>query len=241
MRAIECRLLARYRYERPILDVGCGDGHFGSLLLPGGVDAGIDPSPESIAEAARRGVYRDLRVASACELPFPDASFSSVVSNCVLEHVPDLGSALDEIARVLKPGGFFALTVPSPNYERFLLGSTLFRSLRLGGLERSYSAWMTGLSYHYHYYWAEEWQHLLTKRGLVVREWRYYGSRATHRFFDLSHYLSAPSLLVRKLTGRWILFPGKPGVRLQQRFLRRYYEEQSAEEGAYIVMACTRG
>lgn len=240
LRAVECRLLARYRYERPILDVGCGDGHFGSLLFPEGVDVGIDPSPRSIAEARSRGAYRELYVASACKLPFPDESFGSVLSNCVLEHIPDLDGALDEIGRVLKPGGLFVLTVPSPNYERFLLGSTLLRGIRLGFLARLYGRWMTRISFHYHYYSPEEWARRLAARGLIVRESSYYFSRAAHRLFDLSHYLSAPSLLVRRLFGRWILFPGKPGVGMQRGLLHRFYLEEGVEEGAYIQMACIK-
>ena len=147
-----------------MLDVGVGDGHFGSILFPQGVDAGVDPSAESVEEARRRGVYGELRVASACALPYPDSAFRSVLSNCVLEHIPDLDAALSEIARVLEPGGFFAFTVPSPNYERFLLGYSIPQALRLGALARAYGAFMTRISYHYHYYSPEEW----SRRRVVV-------------------------------------------------------------------------
>jgi SAM-dependent methyltransferase len=234
-------MLSRYRFDHPMLDVGAGDGHFASLLFPGGVDVGIDPSREALKEASERGVYRNLQVASACELPFGDEAFASVISNCVLEHIPDLDSALAEIARVLKPGGMFATTVPSPNYEGYLLGTTLFRTIGLRSLARAYGKWMTRISYHYHYYSPEEWRQRLSRHGLIVREWRYYFSPGAHRMFDLSHYLSAPSLLVRKLTGRWILFPSKPGVGLQRAVLGRFYEQDVRGEGAYIMLVCTKG
>jgi ubiquinone/menaquinone biosynthesis C-methylase UbiE len=240
LRSIECRLLSRYQFERPMLDVGVGDGHFASVLFPGGVDAGVDPSAESLEEAGQRGVYRDLRVASACELPFPDSSFRSVLSNCVLEHVPDLDSALGEISRVLQPGGFFAFTVPSPYYERFLLWYSVPQALRLGSLARAYGKFMTRISYHYHYYYPEEWSRRLAEKGLTVRTWQYYGSPATHRMIDLGHYLSAPSLLVRKATGRWILFPSKPGVGFQRAVLHRFYNEAPPAAGAYIQFACVK-
>src|SRR3546814_8619033 len=45
-------------------------------------------------------------------LPFPDQSFEAVICSEVLEHVPDPRLVLDEIARVLKPGGCLLLTVP---------------------------------------------------------------------------------------------------------------------------------
>jgi ubiquinone/menaquinone biosynthesis C-methylase UbiE len=240
LRSVECRLLSRYTFEHPILDVGAGDGHFASLLFPDGVDVGVDPSAEVLSHAAKWGVYGELRVASAGDLPFPDNSFGSVISNCVLEHIPDLDSALGEIARVLKPGGFFATTVPSPDYESFLLGSTLFRSIGLKPLARLYGRWMTRISYHYHYYAPEEWRKRLARSGLQVMEWEYYFSPGAHRAFDLSHYVSAPSVLVRKMTGKWILFPNKPGVGLQRALLGRFYDRDVKGKGAYILLACTK-
>lgn len=222
-----------------MLDVGAGDGHFASLLFPDGVDVGIDPSAESLQEAARLGIYRQLLVASACELPFPDESFASIISNCVLEHIPDLGAALDEIARVLRPGGLFVTTVPSPNYERFLLGSTVLRSIGLRKFARDYGRWMTRISYHYHYYSPEDWQKRLAARGLTVADWQYYFTPGAHRVFDLSHYISSPSVVVRRLTGKWILFPNKPTA-IRRRILSRFYEQDPEGEGAYIFLACRK-
>ncbi len=52
---------------------------------------------------ARRGL--DIRRLSVTELPFPDGTFDAVISNAVFEHVPDVGAAVGEVARVLRPGG----------------------------------------------------------------------------------------------------------------------------------------
>ena len=52
-------------------------------------------------------------MASAQELPFPDATFDKVVCTEVLEHVPDDKRALSEMVRVLKPGGLIAVSVPA--------------------------------------------------------------------------------------------------------------------------------
>ena len=66
---------------RPLLDVGCGDGHFGAVALApaGPVDSGVDPNLARVREAAARGVYRLPLVASATQLPYADAAFASVV------------------------------------------------------------------------------------------------------------------------------------------------------------------
>ena len=99
---------------------------------------------------------------------------------------------------------------------------------------------MTRISFHYHYYTPAEWQEKLSARGLRVKEWEYYFSQSAHRVFDLSHYLSAPSVLVHRLTGRWILFPNKPGVRLQEAILRPLYNQRLNGDGAYILLACVK-
>ena len=88
------------------LDVGCGEGRFCRLLAPHRVDVvGIDPTPALIAAARARdrgGVYLQ---ATAERLPFGDATFDLVVSYLSLIDIPDIQSAISEMARVLTPGG----------------------------------------------------------------------------------------------------------------------------------------
>ncbi|HEX2986611.1 MAG TPA: hypothetical protein VHS06_00320, partial [Chloroflexota bacterium] len=59
------------------------------------------------------------------------------------------------------------------------------------------------------------------------------------RAFDLSHYLSAPSVIVRRLTGRWILFPNKPTA-IRRSLFSRFYEQDPEGEGAYIFLVCRK-
>lgn len=55
--------------------------------------------------------------ANALALPFADGSFDRVIASEVLEHIPDDGQAMSEIARVTKPGGTIAVTVPRYGQE----------------------------------------------------------------------------------------------------------------------------
>ena len=55
-----------------------------------------------------------LQVGVAEALPFADASFDLVILDNVLEHVQDRGRSLDEIRRVLRPGGILYLVTPKP-------------------------------------------------------------------------------------------------------------------------------
>ena len=57
-------------------------------------------------------------VADAAALPYPDASFDRIIAAEVLEHIVDDGRAIAELARVLRPGGTIAVTVPAQAAER---------------------------------------------------------------------------------------------------------------------------
>ena len=106
-----------------VLDMGCGGGrHAFALYRRGahvvaldldaaelkdvaGMFAAIAPEvPEGATAQAIRG--------SAYELPFADASFDKIIAAEVLEHLPEDTRAMAELARVLKPGGSIAVTVP---------------------------------------------------------------------------------------------------------------------------------
>jgi ubiquinone biosynthesis O-methyltransferase len=93
-----------------ILDVGCGDGALAvELSKRGAIVTGIDVSVrmiEAARERARRhGVEVTFNVAAVQSLPFPPEAFDRVVAVTVLCFVADAGTALREMARVLRPGG----------------------------------------------------------------------------------------------------------------------------------------
>lgn len=90
-----------------VLELGCGDGFQLSLLRERFARVfAIDPV--NMPDQASGCAY-----AVAEALPFGGETFDLIVSNCVLEHLNDRRRALDECARVLKPGGFMAHVVPS--------------------------------------------------------------------------------------------------------------------------------
>jgi len=97
-------------------DLGCGPGHLVIELArrsPGLHVTGIDLSDEMLAQgqdnARRTGVAErvSFRQGDARQIPFPDASLDLVVSTLSLHHWSDPVAVLDEIARVLRPGGSF--------------------------------------------------------------------------------------------------------------------------------------
>jgi len=240
LRSVEARFMSSVPLIHPVLDVGCGDGHFASVAYNEPIDVGIDPMRRDLREAAERRpvVYRHLVQASATEMPFPDGAFATVVSNCVLEHIPDINAALREIARVLRPGGTFATTLPSEHYPEYLLGATVARRLGLERLGHAYGAFFNRISYHYHVDPPAVWRDRFAAVGLEVVEHHYYFSPAAHRAFDLAHYLGVPNLLSKRLLGRWVLHPlqAKP----LEWWYRRYFEEPLPPVGAYQFVRCVK-
>jgi ubiquinone/menaquinone biosynthesis C-methylase UbiE len=115
-----------------VLDVGCGGGRHirQTRLIPGVIAVGLDLGKSEVADTAKMlrelddipvqyggtvpgaGAWISMR-GSVYELPFKDHAFDCVIISEVLEHLGEDERALREIARVLKPGGVLAASVPN--------------------------------------------------------------------------------------------------------------------------------
>lgn len=107
-----------------VLDLGCGEGrHVISAYVEGqvhsvGVDLCVDDllttqqKYQDFAEPDNASKSFGLSAANALFLPFADNTFDKIICSEVLEHIPDYRAALDEIHRVLKPGGLLCASVP---------------------------------------------------------------------------------------------------------------------------------
>lgn len=240
LRAVESRFMSRVELVHPVLDVGCGDGHFASITYREPIDVGLDPMERDLKEAAalRPHVFRDVVRGSATEMPFADEAFGTVVSNCVIEHIPDIDATLREISRVLRPGGEFATTLPSEHYPEFLLGATIGRRLGSPRLGRAYGDFFNRISYHYNVDPPQVWEARFRAVGLDVVEHAYYFSPAAHRTFDMAHYIGVPNLLSKRLLGKWVLHPAQ--AKPLEWWYRRYYDEPLPEQGAYQFFRCRK-
>lgn len=114
------RLVLLEREPRAALDLGCGTGDGAAAIKrrwPRAEVVALDLALPMLAEAGRRsGWFRPLhRVAGdALALPLAEASVDLVFSNLCLQWVVDLPAALDELRRVLRPGGLLLFTVFGP-------------------------------------------------------------------------------------------------------------------------------
>jgi ubiquinone/menaquinone biosynthesis C-methylase UbiE len=115
------RALLRQAAIRPndrILDIGCGTGTLVTLikrLYPGVDVTGLDPDPKALARARKKadrgGFPVDFDEGFSDELPYDDVSFDRVFSSFMFHHLEaeSRGKTLQEVRRVLKPGGSFHL------------------------------------------------------------------------------------------------------------------------------------
>jgi ubiquinone/menaquinone biosynthesis C-methylase UbiE len=91
-----------------VLDIGCGPGAALESAARSGAEVyGVDPSPSMVARAGRRVPEATVVEGSAESLPFPDATFSHVLAISTFHHWASPEAGLDEVRRVLLPGGRF--------------------------------------------------------------------------------------------------------------------------------------
>jgi SAM-dependent methyltransferase len=101
-----------------VLNAGAGQGSFSLRLAQLGFEVtSVDDSPAAV-DVLRGRLQGTVELADVTAMPFADESFDAAVLGEVLEHVPDDTGALSEVARVLRPGGVLAVSVPA-NPARF--------------------------------------------------------------------------------------------------------------------------
>ncbi|WP_420625041.1 class I SAM-dependent methyltransferase [Candidatus Poriferisodalis sp.] len=133
MLTVDYERLGAQRGDR-VLDLGCGAGrHAFESARRGCVTVASDRDPDELrsvtdmfaamddtGEIASQSAQRLAHavVADATSLPYADASFDRIIAAEVLEHIVDDERAIAELARVLRPGGTIAVTVPARAAER---------------------------------------------------------------------------------------------------------------------------
>jgi dolichol-phosphate mannosyltransferase len=144
--------------EGPVLDVGCGSSRIIGSLPHRSV--GVDILQRKLRYARR--FSRPLVRASAFALPFPDASFSCVLCSQVIEHVPKDSPVLDELCRVLRPGG------------RLVLGTPDYANWQWVYIEKLYGLVPGGYAdEHISHYTNAELVRIMRDRGLSFEQERY--------------------------------------------------------------------
>ena len=232
LRAVETGFYADLPLSCPVLDLGCGDGHFGHVTFRARLDVGLDRCAHELGEAWGRGAHRLLTQAEGVRIPCPADSFATVVGNSVLEHIAQPQPVLEEIARVLRPDGWFCFSVPGPNFLRFLSLGRLLDRLGAARLGDAYRHFFNNVSNHQHCDASDVWRDSLEECGLAVERCRVYFPRRALVAFEWLHYFGLPSLASKRLFGRWVLFQSHGNLRLTEWLVRPVYEHAVRWQGA---------
>lgn len=202
IRSQEAILFQKYNelMKGKILDFGCGEGFFSGLIFgKNRINIGLDlMDNKRVTEAIEKKIYKKIKLYDGNHIPFPSNYFTTVVSNCVLEHIPNIKLSLKEIYRVLKPGGFFLTSVMADQWENNLFGSKIFGE--------QYLKYMRKTQVHHNLFSNNKWQSHFKKSNFKIQFIDGYLYKKSAFYLDIFHYLSIGSLVSYKLFSKWILF-----------------------------------
>jgi len=173
-----------------VLDIACGLGVLlEAITNPTVKKTGIDIDSECIEISRQFLPDADLRVADACDLPFPDETFDGQTATCILEHVDNPPAMIRGMYRVSKKGGWAMISTPNIGRPlRLMLAAQKKR-------KQDYSGHSVGWDYHLL-------MHLLESNGWIVE-------RIETRFVDCPFYDYLPKFIGNHLSHKLLprLFP----------------------------------
>ncbi|MEK6628251.1 MAG: class I SAM-dependent methyltransferase [Bdellovibrionota bacterium] len=204
-RSYECEILSKQFFQRPILDIGCGDGIFVRQLFNEKVDVGVEPNEKELLHTKKMKSYTELINCWGDKIPKPDKSFKTIFSNSVLEHIPDLEPVIKEAHRLLSDDGRFYVTVPTEKFDQYSVINLILCSLGLTKLSSQFRTFFNKFWAHYHFHTVDGWKKVFERNGFEVKQHQTYCSKKSCVMNDALAILSVPSLVIKKLTNRWFI------------------------------------
>lgn len=204
-RAFECHILSKQKFERPILDIGCGDGIFAKILFDEKIDVGLDPLAHELESAKNYNMYDELIETFGNNIPKEENTFKTVFSNSVLEHIEDLDPVLKEIHRVMTPGASFYATIPTNYFDQYSVTSKVLNGIGFKSLAKKYNNFFNRFWKHYHYYDRAGWIKKFESNGFKVKNIIEYGTPKDCMFNDFWVPFTIPNFLVKKIFNRFFL------------------------------------
>ena len=208
-----------------VLDVAGGDGYWAGQVRRRGAQAvALDLDQAKLTRGSRLSAAPALIRGDALNLPFADASFDRVLSVCAIEHFDDGEQALDEMARVLAPGGELVMSADALTLAEHW--PNLYRAhCERYHVKRTYS--------------HQELTVLLAARGLAVTQYRYQfrSRRAQRMYLGLSAHggkfgfnAAAPAALLVAASDRNARGDGGAIVLVRARRQRRHAASQGGTD-----------
>jgi len=235
-RSVEAQELAKYKLERPVLDIGCGFGEFGGVFFSSSIEVGVDINEKEILQAASTGKYQKTIAVDARKLPFPDNSFSTVISISTLEHIPNNHKVFKEAYRVLKPGGKIIITVPTNQLYSSLLIVKILIFLNLKNLSHIYYRMLNKAFKHVVIQSETAWLNQVKNVGFKIEKVQGTIPQSTLILWELFLPFAIPSQVSKLLFGKRIVMAPK----LKAKFfkpLTRYIRSDPSFRANILIIA----
>jgi len=160
----------RWQATRRAVDLACGTGRTGVWLYRHGVqdiDA-IDITPEMLAVARAKGVYRQLVIGNVTRLPFDSETYDLAVQVLADEHLSDLKALYGEVARITDACSYFVIVGYHPHFLMLGIQTHYHRS---NGEPIAIESYVHLLSDHFKAAHAAGWALLEMDEGIIDKDW----------------------------------------------------------------------
>jgi len=248
LRALEAKLMSNLKLEGPILDLGCGDGNFTSVLLSNSNVIGADFSLKKIIKSKKKNFYSDLIVCKAQKLPVKNNIFNTLLMNCFLEHIKEesVENVISEVNRVLNIGGRSYITVNSNEFGYFDPVNIYCKNVKIKFLSQLWQIYKNKRLALYSLKDYSYWKELFNKTGFrIVDSKKYLTSQTEKKFFlwtelqyigisriNLGSIIRLYSKILDFLGIKW---HRKIVANVFSRILKKYYvEEEGKNQGSCI-------
>jgi SAM-dependent methyltransferase len=207
IRSVELKLFPREFLKEPILDLCCGDGFFTDCLGLKGV-SGCDIDGNALKQAqSLNGTYGYVCSDDARKLSkFGDRAFSTVFSNCALEHVDGIDAALGSVCRVLKTNGHLVMTVPAEHLNEWFFPTAFLMAIGFEKYGRRLLKEYNKKQNHLNIYPLETWKQKLEEHNLKIVKFFYLFRKDEYTkvtFFESFALDSFPGTFFKKMYRLW--------------------------------------
>jgi len=129
------KMLSDVSTDGRCLEIGCGTGRVSEMLVNNFEEIMVSDISQKLSREVGLRLKVDYLCTDACDLGFPDQSFDTIVSSECIEHTPDPIKAIEEMVRVLKPGGTLIFTTPNRLWYPALVVARFLKIRKYAGIE----------------------------------------------------------------------------------------------------------
>ena len=234
-RAVEAGHLSKYVLKKPVLDLGCGFGEFMRGFTNDKIEVGVDINAKDLFSASKTNKYKNLVLADARDLPFPDNTFNTIVSISTFEHIENPKEIFKECFRVLKPKGILIATIETEkvdknSFYRPLLVKAGFKKLS-NFLEKKYNSFFS----RHIIMEGKKWEKTAVDSGFKIQRADYIISPAVVKLYDFFIITSWPSQILKLFFGKRIVIRPKFIENILVKYLLKYLKDEKLGTNLLLV------